>query len=122
MAAQPGDLIAILKKSQSVTLDGNGNGTLYFDPDNANQRWEVTGVVISTNQGLVTPYPLCSLFVGPETSQANLQGQSASGNQDQFTGCTDVGAADELVVVWQGGVAGTVASAQVSGTKYTRRQ
>jgi hypothetical protein len=120
VGANPGDLPALLKKSLSVTLDTNGNGTLYFDPDNANQRWEVTGVVCSTNQGLITPYPQVSLFVGPETSIANMQGQSSSGNRVTFAGCSNVGAADTMAVVWNGGVPGSVASAQLSGMKYTR--
>jgi len=122
MAAADGELVAQLKKAGSVVLDGNGNGTLYFDPDNANQRWEVTGVVVSTNQGLAIPYPVATLYVGPETSPANNQGATASGNQDTFGGgCIDVGNADQLAVVWTGGVPGSTAFAQVSGTKYTRR-
>jgi hypothetical protein len=123
MPAADGELTAQLKKVGRVVLDASGNGTLYFDPDNANQRWEVTGVVVSTNQGLTTPYPVATLFVGPETSPGNNQGATASGNQDTFgSGCIDVGNADTLAVVWTGGVPGSTAFAQVTGSKYTRRQ
>jgi hypothetical protein len=122
MAARDGELTAQLKKTGSVILDASGNGTLYFDPDNANQRWEVTGIVVSTNQGMVTPYPVATVYVGPETSPGNSQGATASGNQDTFgSGCIDVGNADQLAIVWTGGVPGTRAFAQLSGTKYTRR-
>jgi hypothetical protein len=121
MPARDGELVALLKKVGSVVLDGSGNGTLYFDPDNANQRWEITGTVISTNQGLTTPYPLATGYIGPETSPGNAVWASASGNQDVISGCADVGNADSYAVVWTGGVPGSTAFAQVSGTKYTRR-
>jgi hypothetical protein len=123
MPARDGELEALLKKNGSVVLDASGNGTLYFSPDNANQRLEVTGVVVSTNQGLTTPYPVATLYVGPETSPGNNQGATASGNQDTFgSGVIDVGNAQELAVVWTGGVPGSTAYAQVTGMKYTRRQ
>lgn len=125
MPARAGELEALLKKNGSVKLDANGNGTLYFDPDNANQRWEISGTVISTDQGLTTPYPLATGYVGPETSTGNAVWASASGNQDVIGQQGDplyLDAALTYAIVWTGGVAGSHAFAQVSGHKYTRRQ
>lgn len=123
MPAQPGELQALLKSNGTVTLDASGDGTVTFSPDNANQRLEITGVVVSTDQGNTTPYPVATLYVGSTTSPGNNQGATASGNQDVFgSGVIDVDNAQEFSVVWTGGVAGSNAFAQITGRKYTRRQ
>lgn len=124
---------APLKKSGQVTLDANGNGVLHFDPDNAHQRWEVTSVVVSTNQGATaTVVPVATVALNSTDittmSAGNARGASWSGNQDTFQGQVDVGPCDFLTVLFSpapgqnaAALAGVIASAVVTGTKYTRR-
>jgi hypothetical protein len=123
----------LLKKSGTVVLDGNGNGVLIFDPDNARQRWEVTSVVVSTNQaaiaGMVPVVTLAVNTVALSTmSPSNQRGASWNGNQDTFSGQIDIGPCDFLSIIFApptGSVgtplAGVLATAIVTGTKYTRR-
>ena len=61
------------------------------DPDNARQRWEVTSVVVSTNQAAnATVVPVATVALNTSDisvlSAGNNRGQSWSGNQDTFTG------------------------------------
>ena len=122
-----------LKISGSVTLDSNGNGTVQFTPVNANQRWVVLAVLVSTNQAAVAtvvPYATLALNSGDiaTMSQGNQQGTSWAGNNDQFRGGLDVGPCDNVSVLFypppgQSGtpLAGVIATAVVTGTRYTRR-
>lgn len=122
-----------LRKTGQVTLDATGNGVLTFDPDHARQRWEVTKVVVATNQAAtatVVPVASCALNTTAfaTLSAGNNRGQSWSGNQDTFTGQVDVGPCDFLAVTFspppgQSGtpLSGVIASAVITGTKYTRR-
>lgn len=123
----------ILKKSGSCVLDATGNGVIIFDPDNARQRWEVTSVVCATNQSATsTVVPVCTLAINTVAmgtmSQGNQRGATWNGNQDTFTGEIDVGPCDFLSVIFSppaqtsgAAMAGVIASAVVTGSKYTRR-
>lgn len=127
------EISAPLKKSGQVTLNASGNGVLTFDPDHANQRWEVNSVVVKTNQpanATVVPVATAALNTADITtlSDGNNRGQSWSGNQDTFQGKIDVGPCDFLTIAFspaagQSGsaLAGVIASAVVTGTKYTLR-
>ena len=122
-----------LHASGSVTLNSSGNGVVSFTPDNARQRWEVTSVVVSTNQAAnatVVPVATVALNTSDITvlSAGNNRGQSWSGNQDTFAGLTDVGPCDNLTIGFSpapgqsgGALAGVIASVVVTGTKFTRR-
>lgn len=129
----PPEVESQLKKSGSVTLNASGNGMLTFDPDNANQRWEVTSIVVSTNQPATsTVIPVATVALNTAIvgllSPGNNRGASWSGNQDTFQGKTHVGPCDNLNVMFspppgQSGtpLSGVIASAVVSGSKFTRR-
>ena len=125
-----------LKKYQSVTLNASGLGTIIFEPDNARQRWVVSSVVVTTNQsGVATTIPVATLAINTVSfatmSQGNQRGASWSGNQDTFAGILELGAADFLTVMFTpppgstgaqiATLSGVIASAIVTGTKYTRR-
>ena len=124
---------AQLKMSGQVKLDASGQGTLFFTPPSAHQRWNVTGVVVSTNQAATaTTVPIATVALNSNDittmSAGNNRGQSWSGNQDTFTGDIDVGPCDNLTVIFcpptgQSGtpIAGVIASAVVTGLKFTRR-
>jgi hypothetical protein len=125
-----------LFRAGQVTLDSGGNGVLTFDPSSARERWVVKTVVVSTNQSATaTTVPVATVAkntaVVSQLSQGNNRGQSWSGNQDIFSGETDISAADFLSVLFSpppGATAGQIAAlsgvicyATVTGTRYTRR-
>lgn len=124
----------ILQTSGSVTLAADGTGVITFDPDNANQRWEVTNIDVSTNQaGTATTIPVVTIALDTVAvatlASYNQQGSTWSGNQDQWSGGTiDVGPCNFLSICFAPvpgasgtPLAGVVAKARVRGTKYTRR-
>ena len=125
-----------LKAPASVTLGANGTGTVSFSPDSANQRWVLDEVTMSTNQAAtatVVPYATLALNTTDIStmSQGNQRGTSWAGNNDQFTGELDVGPCDFVSVLFYpppgstgpqiAALAGVIATAVVTGTKYTRR-
>ena len=125
-----------LARAGSAALDSTGSAVLTFDPGSARERWEVTSVVVSTNQPAnATVVPVATVAknttVASQLSQANNRGASWSGNQDVFTGQTDISAADYLSVIFApppgatsaqvSALAGVVCYATVTGTRYTRR-
>jgi hypothetical protein len=124
---------AQLKKSGTVTLNSTGQGTIYFTPDSARQRWVINKVVVSTDQAFsagTVPTVTLALNSNDVTtmSDGNNQGQSWSGNQDTYTGSTDVGPCDNFCVLFapptgQSGssMSGVHATAVIYGVKYTRR-
>ena len=133
MPRTPYEITSQLKKSGSVTLDVNGNGVLYFQTDSANQRWEVTSVVVYTNQSATsTTVPVATLALNAAdlatSSPGNQMGATWSGNQDTFTGTWDIGPCDFMSVIFGapngtngGALHNVIATAVVTGTKYTER-
>lgn len=131
MAGQ--EIAGELKKSGQVTLNSSGNGVLTFDPDHANQRWEVTSVVVATNQAATaTTVPFVTLAENTTAlstlSAGNNRGGTWNGNKETFQGTWHIGPCDFLAIIFsppagQSGapLSGVIASAVVSGTKYTRR-
>jgi hypothetical protein len=129
-----GETAGQLRKSLSVTLDAGGKGSVSFTPDSANQRWVVTTVVVNTNQSAtatLVPYATGALNTTDisQMSPGNQLGTSYDGNNDTFAGPPfDVGPVDFYSVLFypppgQSGaaLAGVIATAVISGTKYTRR-
>lgn len=125
-----------LKKSGQVTLDVNGKGVLTFDPDSANQRWVIGSIVVSTNQSATASVvPFVQLAINTtdisQLSAGNQRGATWDGNQDVFTGPIDLGPCDFVSLLFYpppgsspsqvSVLVGVIASAVVSGTKYTRR-
>lgn len=122
------EITGALKRSGNVTLDANGNGVIEFSPVHARQRWEVNGVIVSTNQAQTTsPVPIANVlvngvYVGKVTvlSPGQSLGATWSGSQDTFSGTAQIGPCDNLSVAFTGGIPGTIAFANVLGTYYTR--
>ncbi len=129
-----GEITSDLKASGQVKLNTSGVGVLQFSPDHANQRWEISTIVVSTDQAATaTTVPVASLAlntVDPTTaSPGNAQGSSWNGNQETFTGSIKVGECDFLAVIFAppAGASGTplsgvIGRAVLTGTKYTRRR
>lgn len=122
-----------LRKTGSVKLDASGNGVLLFDPSSARERWNVTNVVVSTNQSATaTVIPVATLALNTtsfsQMSPGNQRGASWSGSQDTFTGELDVGPCDFMSVIFGppsgtsgASMSGVIATAIVTGSKFTRR-
>lgn len=127
------DIEGLLKKSGQVTLNASGIGVLTFSTEHANQRWEVDSVVVSTNQNsTATVVPFVTLAenttVPAQLSAGNQRGATWNGNQETFKGLWHLGPCDFLAVMFtpptgQSGapLSGVIASAVVSGKKFTRR-
>lgn len=110
-----------LDESSQVVLDGSGNGTVIFDVVNSWQRWVVDSVRVKTTQGdTETPYPSAELYSGPGIFDRFSQGKTWTGNNDVFQGRLDLDSGSELFVIWTGGIPGTLATARVTGKRYTR--
>lgn len=127
-----GELMGLLKQSGQVTLGTAGTGQLFFDPDNARQRWEVTGVNSKTNQSsTASTVPIVTLGLNSTsltTMSPGLQRDASwSGNQDSWAGLIDVGPCDYFTVFFSppaGGasaLSGVICSVVITGRKYTRR-
>lgn len=126
-----------LRMSSSVKLDATGQGTITFDPDHANQRWVVESVVVSASLvGLPSAVPIVNLALNSHSmstlSLGNQLGSTYSGNQDSFTGSIDVGPCDFLTVLFAPApgatvaqiayLSGTVCTAIITGSKFSRRK
>jgi len=134
MPAWNNEISSDLKKSKQITLDSGGNGVIIFDPDHANQRWEVTKIVVGTNQNAtatVVPYvtPALNTVSLATLSAGNQRGAATwSGNNDVFSGLIDVGPCDFLSLIFSPpkgnsgtALSGVVGFAIVTGTKFTKR-
>jgi hypothetical protein len=122
-----------LKKSGTVVLNSAGQGTIYFDPDSARQRWVVSNIVVTTNQafnaGTVPTVNVALNAVDVTTmSDGNRKGATWSGNQDTWSGAIDVGPCDFLSILFgppvgQAGTSlvGVICKAAITGVKYNRR-
>lgn len=111
-----------LTQAGNVTLDGSGNGTVGpLGPWNSWNRWVVTSITVSTTQAATqTPYPTATIQVNGLTP-AGSRGGTWTGNQDTWSGRIELGPADQVSIVFAGGVPGTIATARLDGTWYTRR-
>lgn len=129
----PVEIESVLKVSKTATIDANGNAVLQFDPDNANQRWEVDFVVAATDQSATAVVvPVVTLADRAATlatmGLGNQRGASWNGNQVTFSGSWPVGNCDYISVMFSpprgtsgASLAGVKATAVVTGRKYTRR-
>lgn len=93
--------------SGAVKLDSSGNGTVTLAIPGA---LTFTRTTISTNQAATaTPIPRCDLYRNAVTTGTFLEG-TYSGNLDVSDSAHDFDPGEQLLVVWTGGVAGTIAS------------
>lgn len=101
-----------LRRTASVTLDVNGNGTLQFFTDHANQVWQVRSIVVSTTQAATArPFPVVQATVGSHSYSFTYNGQNDTLNLN-----AEMTAPDILNVTFTGGIAGTIGSAWLNGT------
>jgi hypothetical protein len=108
-----------LDEQATVTLNASGYGTVTFQPESF-RTWTVTAINVDTNQGITqTPIPRCKVYLGGLGGRViaqtwNGNGDTASGGDEQ------VQPSQQLVVEWTGGVAGSRATAYLSGSMTMR--
>jgi hypothetical protein len=136
-----------LRLSGSAVM-GAGQAVISFDPSNARQRWEVTGVVVSTDQAAsATAVPVVAVVLNAAdrvpVSQGGKRSHSWDGNMVTLAVKVKAGPADSVAVVFTDPGAASAASgiyldeytatypgtamdgitcyATITGTRYTRR-
>jgi hypothetical protein len=111
----------IVRRRQSVTLDGNGNGTVTFGVSwSSNHRWVISDIIVATNQNpSVAPYPTATAYLGGQQVGVS-EGATWTGNQDVMRGQVEM-TADDLAVAFTGGLAGSVATAVIEGDSFLWR-
>jgi len=111
----------IVRRRKSVKLDGSGNGTITFGVDwSSNHKWVVSDIIVATNQPPTTaPYPTATAYLGGQQVGVS-EGATWTGNQDVMRGEVEM-TADDLIVSFTGGLAGSVATAVLEGDSYLLR-
>lgn len=103
-----------LLKSASVVLDGTGAGTVVLGPERGMERWSVTRMNVQCTSATPTK---CNIYRNIVSTATQLFGTN-SGNQDVASGDPplDIPASGRIVVAWNSGTAGGVATVVVEGT------
>lgn len=87
--------------------------------------WEVTRVAVRTTQGPAqTPFPQAELYDSPVPVASSSYGATASGHNDIFDPANDpveIGPNDAVLIVWTGGIPGTVATVTIRGHSLLER-
>lgn len=111
-----------LNKSNSVTLDASGNGTLRLGPDISRgpATWNLDGLLWGTTRGGVAaaglaPIPRVQVFLD-QADPSGLQAQSYDGSFGDAPGTLALNRGSTLIATWTGGQAGDIASLTVTGT------
>lgn len=106
-----------LQRTQSVTLDANGNGTVMIGPD-VSQWWTPKFVRVSTLANR-TPTPYCAVYHGPKTitnfSVFVDDTWMGSGDTSSMISGVIVQNGDALTAQWSGGVPGDTAILSIYG-------
>ena len=109
-----GQYLMPLNEGVSVTLDANGNGTVFIGPQLAFQRWKPSNAACSVSSN--TKEPTFYLYNGRTTDQSRRVGGTWTGSNDQ----TDLNGivlypGSVLTGVWAGGDAGATATLSLTG-------
>lgn len=109
---------APLAENDSVTLDGSGNGTLQMKPWGGAVTWQPQLVSVKASSNVLEAS--AKVYIGPSATDPYFVDGTLSGSTGDSTGKVAAFTVDThgntLWVVWAGGDAGALATAQVSGT------
>lgn len=106
-----------LRQSAVVTLSGAGAGATKLGPLSAREVWYPDNIAISIQN--FTKQALCTIYMGPDTTQSSFRDMSTFGSGDNSGACN----ADTVKVgfyiwaVWLAGDAGLQATVTVTGLK-----
>jgi len=114
-----------LNETESVVLDGSGNGTIKLRPDGSNEYWYPQTVSVKAPNpagGLPANEARCDMYAGSKVADDNFVDGTVSGssgdNTDRFAGYVIGRHADPFIIaVWTGGDPGATATLRVQGTK-----
>lgn len=109
-----------LRESNSVTLDGSGNGTAKVGPLTARETWNPSIAHVSANIGKVTNEAACQVYVGDTVNPNNFRDGTLSGSSGDSTGRINADIIETghyVYAVWTGGDPGVQATLTVTGTK-----
>lgn len=108
-----------LNESDSVTLDGSGNGTLKMVPYSGTLTWLPS--IVSVKASSATAEASCRIYIGPAaTDQWFVDGTlsgSTGDSTDRVAGRQVDTHGNTLWAVWKGGDAGATATMTVAGTE-----
>jgi len=113
--------IGPVRRGQTTTLDGSGNGSIIFSVFSANHKFELETVVVKAAGATPVLYPQVTLYNGINMQDARSQGASWLGGQVTFRGFIEMNNADDLTVGFAKGTPGTVMTAIIEGTNYLWR-
>jgi hypothetical protein len=103
----------------SVTLNASGTGQVTLNPT-AMMDWRVTRMAVKTTQAPnQTPIPTCTVYLG-NVSDGDIVDQTWTGSRDVSDCDIAVPYGTPLIFRWEGGVAGTTATASILGTQALR--
>jgi len=106
-----------LRQSMPVKLNGSGNGTAKIGPLSAREVWYPDNVAIGING--FTKQASCSVYKGPDTTQASFRDVSTFGSGDNTGACNadTVKVSEYIWAVWTGGDPNLTATVTVTGLK-----
>jgi len=109
-----GDYLYPLSEGASVTLDANGNGTVFLGPTNSFQKWKPTSAACSVSSNVKEP--TFYLFNGRTTDQSRRIGGTWTGSNDSddLNGII-LYPGSVLTGVWSGGDVGATATLSLTG-------
>jgi hypothetical protein len=112
-----------LRESETVVLDGSGNGTARMRPDGSQEYWLPTGASVKVSSNINEAE--CIIYIGPSPTDPYVVDGTFTGSftnsTDRVAGYTIGSHADPYIwAVWSGGDPGAQATLRVIGTKEIR--
>jgi hypothetical protein len=106
-----------LRNSYSVTLDGNGDGTVQAGPSSPGEQWQlaIASVSVSTNVAEAQ----CKIYIGADTTQPNYADGTLSGSTGDSTDRVSypLNTGQSIWAVWSGGDSGSTATLVLQGQR-----
>jgi hypothetical protein len=98
-----------------AVVSGAGAATVIVNPQGVGTHWYPVKADISTTSGAADA-STCQLFLGAQSVQTQIGGQSYAGGGDTFgLGGHVLTPGDLLIAVWAGGNPGDIATLRVTG-------
>lgn len=106
-------MTTVVRESQTVVLNGGGEGTLVFTPLKAFENWHLTRLTVSGNSAIAAVK--CRVYRGSESPE-NLLDSSEKANADVSETDLTLSNGEQLVVAFIDGSPGASMSFRCEGT------
>lgn len=106
--------------TNSVILDGSGNGQAKVGPISSREIWYPSNVHVFANAGSVTNEASCLVYVGTSVGPNTFRDGTLSGSSGDSTDAVnadEVKVGEYIFAVWSGGDPGAKATINVTGQK-----